>query len=357
MATTIKDVKGIQAELDKFEKLLEQYNKAFKQAGGATPKEKETMATLATSLQQAKARVQEVLPASEQGNQSINPAVEGDDNDKSVYKDVTEQKLNQITEVFKKGSSDATEVHWNDVAQGNIGDCYFMSAIGAVAKSNPELLKNLIKGPDKDGNYQVTLYIDGAIFSSRNAQTVTVSSEFLVHKEGPNLGKPIYAGSGDKEMWVMLLEKAYAILRGKEKYWDKRVQGKDPGYNSLEGGWGEEGIEVLTGKEASTLWIKDLSDAVIKSTITDALKDKRPITTGTIPGPEEGKKAGKKQVAAQNLRIILAHEYFVLKFDGTNITLQNPWNDEQVDGDGRGDITLSFDDYKKYYRNICVQDK
>jgi hypothetical protein len=37
--------------------------------------------------------------------------------------------------------------------------------------------------------------------------------------------------------------------------------------------------------------------------------------------------------------------------------LQNPWNAENVDGDGRGDITLSFANYKKYYRNICVQDK
>ena len=111
----------------------------------------------------------------------------------------------------------------------------------------------------------------------RKPHKVIVSPEFLVDKNG----NPIYAGKGDAELWVMLLEKAFAILRGKERTDKKKKHGE--GYDILTGGWGEEGIEVLTGKEAMTLWIKDLSDEKIKETISSALKDKRPITTGTIP--------------------------------------------------------------------------
>jgi len=105
------------------------------------------------------------------------------------------------------------------------------------------------------------------------------------------------------------------------------------------------------------LWVKNLSDEKIKSTISSALTDKRPITTGTVPRPEKGKVATKKQVAAGTLNIVLGHEYFILDMKGDKLTLQNPWNAEVVDGDGRGDITLSLADYKLYFRNICVQRK
>ena len=353
MATQSEIIKKLQDEVSSLKSTLTKYGNMFNEDGHIDSTEQENL----DQMQKVIDRVEKKLTAMQEaekrgaGNNAVNPAIEGDDT--AVYKDVTKQKLNQIVNVFTKGAGDKTDVHWNDVGQGAIGDCYFMSAIGAVAKANPAALKKLIKGPDSNGNYEVTMYIDGSFFSARKAQTVTITPEFLVDSNG----NPIYAKAGDVEMWVMLLEKAYAILRKDEKYWDLRVRNKDDGYNKLEGGWGEEGIEVLTGKEASTLWIKNLSDEKIKSTITDALKDKCPITTGTIPGPGDGEKADKKQVAAQGLNIVLGHEYFVLAFDGSKITLQNPWNAEIVDGDGRGDITISFADYKKYYRNICVQDK
>ncbi|WP_264789633.1 C2 family cysteine protease [Aureispira anguillae] len=356
MATQNEKIQKLEDELKSLKDTLVKYGDMFNADGDIDTDEQKQLDAMQAVIKKAEAKLAEIKDKAKagRGNDAPNPAIEGDDKKKGyVYKDVTKQKLNQIINVFTKGKDDKTDVHWNDVGQGAIGDCYFMSAIGAVAKANPAALKKLIKGPDSNGNYEVTMYIDGSYFSSRKAKTVKITPEFLVDKNG----NPLYAQDGDTELWVMLLEKAYAILRKDEKYWDSRVSKLSDGYNKLEGGWGEEGIEVLTGKEAKTLWIKNLSDDEIKSTITDALKDKRPITTGTIPGPEKGKKADKKQIAAQGLNIVLSHEYFVLSFDGSKITLQNPWNAEQVDGDGRGDITLDFADYKKYYRNICVQEK
>lgn len=353
MATQSEKIQKLQDEIKSYKETLIKYGEMFNADGVIEEYEQKKLDQIQSIIQKVEKKLVALKEKAENKsvNNSVNPDIEK--GDKGVYKDVTKQKLNQIINVFTKGKGDATDVHWNDVSQGALGDCYFMAAIGAVAKANPAALKKLIKGPDSKGNYEVTMYIDGALFSSRKAKKVTITPEFLVDKNG----NPIYAKAGDVEMWVMLLEKAYAILRKEEKYWDLRVSGLDDGYNKLKGGFGEEGIEVLTGKEASTLWIKNLSDEKIKSVITSALKDKRPITTGTIPGPDKGKKADKKQIAAQGLNIVLGHEYFVLAFDGSNITLQNPWNAEVVDGDGRGDITLSFANYKKYYRNICVQDK
>ena len=48
--------------------------------------------------------------------------------------------------LFEKGKLDAADIDPNDVEQGAIGDCYFMSAIAAVAQANPQAIKNLIRG-------------------------------------------------------------------------------------------------------------------------------------------------------------------------------------------------------------------
>jgi hypothetical protein len=347
-------IKKYKDELKSLKDTLTKYGDLFNADGTIDAVEQKQLDTMHDIIKKAEAKIADMEKmGAEKGNNASNPAAESNEGGKYVYQDVTKQKLNQIVNVFSTGKDDTNAVDWDDVQQGALGDCYFMSAIGAVAKSNPDALKKLIKGPDSKGNYEVTLYIDGAYFSSRAAKTVTITPEFLVDSNG----QPIYAKGGDKEMWVMLLEKAYAILRKDEQYWDSRVSNLEDGYNKLEGGFGEEGIEVLTGKEADTLWIGDMSLEEIKSTISSALTDKRPITTGTIAGPDKGKKADKKQMAAGTLNIVLGHEYFVLDMKGDKLTLQNPWNDEQVDGDGRGDITISLADYKLYFRNICRQEK
>jgi hypothetical protein len=365
-----KKIKQIQVELKRFKDKLAEYQIQFNADGYVDPREQAQLDRMNNKIDKIDAKLTKAggapitSPNPKVAEQNPNPPKPNpkpidEHKDSYVYKDVTTQQYNKITELYKTGKigsvDEKSDVHWNDVSQGGVGDCYFMSAIGAVAKSDPSLLKKLIKGPFKDGSYEVTLHIkDNKFFNfmeKRTAQKVVVTAEFLVDSSG----RPLYTGSGDAELWVMLLEKAFALLRGRERTDKKRKMGD--GYNILTGGWGEEGMEVLTGKEASTLWIKKMSDEKIKATITDALADKRPITTGTIPGPAEGKKATKEQVAAQKLNIVLQHEYFVLSFDGSNITLQNPWNAETVDGDGRGDITISFADYRTYYRNICVQDK
>jgi hypothetical protein len=371
MATKAEKIAQIQKELKLFTETLARYKKQFSADGTVDIREQAQLERMNGAIGRINARLSKITgiaptpvptptPEEETAENPIsaNPLAMTGDRNVFVYKDVTELHYNKITELYKTGSVGAvdenTGIHWNDVSQGGVGDCYFLSAIGAVAKADPSLLKKLIKGPFKDGSYEVTLHIKEDKFfdflEKRTPHKVTITSEFLVDGNGA----PIYAGSGDSELWVMLLEKAYALLRGKEQT-DMSHHGKS--YDSLEAGWGEEGIEVLTGKEASMLWVPNMSIQEITTQISTALADRRPIATGTIEGPAQGVKANAAQAAAAKANLVFLHEYFVLAFDGSKITLQNPWNAEQVDGDGRGDITISIADYKRWFRDLCIQDK
>ena len=377
MKTLEEKIQKYQDELASIKKTLDLYRDMFNADGEINSEEQKQLDVMQAVIKKIEAKLAKKLQRSakkadraekkadrkakkgeeqEADNESANPVARKKHKDTYVYKDVTEQQFNKITELYQKGKAGTVDenqdVHYNDVKQGALGDCYFLSAIGAVAKANPALLKKLIKGPLKDGSYEVTLHIKEDRFfdfmEDRTPHKVIVTPEFLVDSSG----NPLYAKGGDSELWVMLLEKAFAILRGEERTDKKKKFGE--GYDVLTGGWGEEGMEVLTGKEADTLWIKDMSDEEIEKTITSALKDKRPITTGTIPGPDEGKKATKKQVAAGGLNIVLGHEYFVIEYKSGKLKLRNPHNS---DSKGGREITLELADYKKYYRNICVQQK
>lgn len=378
MANQQETIKKLEGEVLHFQNTLTKYREMFSRDGSISPIENKHLTDvgiiigkITARLNAAKAKLGIVTPTPSPTPQEDGPENPLSDNPTAqtgkghenayVYKDVTQQHYNKITELYKTGKVGSvdqnSDVHWNDVAQGQIGDCYFMSAIGAVAKADPGLLKKLIKGPFKDGSYEVTLHIkDAEKFdwrAERKPQKVTVSAEFLVD----GYGNPAYAQGGDTELWVMLLEKAYAILRKDQIQKGGYVDKLGDGYDKLEGGWGEEGIEVLTGKEASAVYTSSLSIQALSTKISSALRERRPITTATIHGPAEGVKANKTQIEAQNRKLVLGHEYFIIAFDGSKITVQNPWNNEVTNGDGGGDLTFSINDYVKYFEVLSCQDK
>jgi hypothetical protein len=109
--------------------------------------------------------------------------------------------------LFVKDPNDAHEVDINDIDQGQIGDCFILASIGAVARHNPEMIKRMIRD-NHDGTYTVT-FKQGDTFAY-----VTVNDKF---PGGPESGQHADPGDatryGKKEIWPLVLEKAYA------EYW------------------------------------------------------------------------------------------------------------------------------------------
>ena len=91
-----------------------------------------------------------------------------------------------------------------DVVQGKVGDCYFMSTLGALADSAPETIRNLVVDLG-DGTYAARFYLVGMEFYVR------VDGDLWVTDDG---GKVRFAHPGvDGSIWLPIAEKAYTFFR------------------------------------------------------------------------------------------------------------------------------------------------
>ena len=112
----------------------------------------------------------------------------------------------------------------NDIKQGSLGNCWFMCALASLAE-RPKLVENLFltKSKNKEGIYRIKFCKNGEWVE------VTVDDLFPCYPFGP----PLFSKAHGNEMWVLLIEKAYAKLHGN--------------YFTLRGGFANEGMIDLTG--------------------------------------------------------------------------------------------------------------
>ena len=184
----------------------------------------------------------------------------------------------------------------NDVDQGELGDCYLMAALSALAytANGSDLIRQMIKD-NGDGTYTVS-------FPDRTK--VMVDAEFYV----TDRGGPLYAGNEQSDAmqgnWAQNLEKAYAMKRGgsyqgivngnADEVW--RDLGYQTGRIDLNPDWD---LNHLFGS-------RDPSDGSIAKVIRDALKDGRPIVASAHHGGE-------------------GHQLTITGIKDGYVTLRNPW--------------------------------
>ena len=133
-----------------------------------------------------------------------------------------------------------------DVDQGNVGDCYLMAGLGAVALQDPARIRNMFTD-NGDGTFTVRFFRDG------RAEYVTVDRYLPVDANGrlvfANDGQ--LASSPTNELWGALAEKAYAQLA--ESGWS-RGAAKPNAYASISVGWEADVVIQLTGKQEA--WVQ-----------------------------------------------------------------------------------------------------
>lgn len=223
-----------------------------------------------------------------------------------------------------------------DINQGDVGDCYFAAGLGAVARQDPQRLRDMFT-PNDDGTVTVRFFNDG------KAEYVTVDRWLPV--SGPSK-RPAFAGVGTKtqdgaevrravddgtELWVALAEKAYA--QANESCWVDHQDGTNS-YNGiggkitpnaagkidnpagLNGGGGGTAMEHIAGvgvdnRRAVEARFADLKAAFIAG---------KAITFGT-PG------------VTASPKVVGSHVYFMTGYDDANkkIILRNPWGGAGAD--------------------------
>lgn len=132
--------------------------------------------------------------------------------------------LQQPIQLFDEG------VDPNDIKQGALADCWILSAAACLAE-RPKLIERLFitKEYNEMGIYKIRLCKNGEWI------VVTVDDYIPCYYNGG----PMFSRSTGRELWVLLLEKAYAKLHGH--------------YYSLRFGFTHHGLMDLTGCPTETI--------------------------------------------------------------------------------------------------------
>ena len=208
------------------------------------------------------------------------------------------------------------KIEMGDVIQGQLGDCYFLSSVANLCKF-PSLIMKLFKTKEtnKDGFYEIILYIDG------KPQIVIVDDYLPVNKRTK---KPVYAQSKGNELWVMLLEKAWAKVNG--------------GYANIISGLPSEALEFLTGlgslafdtENADVDDINEYKYEIVKN-VQIADSNNCLITCSTSADPQ-----------IEKVGLVEGHAYTLISFcqitTSQNKTvylfrIRNPWSQGEWSGD------------------------
>jgi len=204
-----------------------------------------------------------------------------------------------------------------DISQGNIGDCWFLSALSVVAFNRPDLIEKLLHSESKkyrdDGLYIVKFYKMGY------HKIVYVDDRFPVDNRRRSVFCQLKNDGGITEFWPILLEKAYAKLHGC--------------YDALDMGRPEQGLVDLTGGVAETIdfesddFKKMINNGSFWEKIVYCVRNKCLLAASSN---------GHDDTEDNEFGIVQGHAYGVLdiqEIDGVRlIQLRNPWGKKEWTG-------------------------
>lgn len=234
----------------------------------------------------------------------------------------------------KLGEGDCEAVELNDIDQGQTGDCYLLSSMGALAKSNPNLFdgKNEDSIVQKEGdNYVVTFYPRlHRASKERTKVAITVSPEVLTDRTG----RPLYQGLADGELWAVVVEKAYAQLLG--------------GYDNIEGGTPREALATLTGKEAKTIDPKFYKKKDLLARLLEALDKKQPVIFSSSGKGENPIQIPLLNTTNATQTLLEGHAYTLDRVQNDSIFLYNPH--------GQQHLEINPSQVKTYFSHLSIQE-
>jgi hypothetical protein len=133
--------------------------------------------------------------------------------------------------------------YYQDVRQGDVGDCWLLSSLAEVAARAPQDIRNMFtyNGTATENGSVVGVYTVRLFDTRGAAHYITVDTEL------PGGGSEYDQATGGV-LWVALAEKAYVQANGSGFVTTGNV-GSDS-YNALNNGWPSWALQAITGKSA-----------------------------------------------------------------------------------------------------------
>ncbi|MCO4747387.1 MAG: hypothetical protein KC912_21485 [Proteobacteria bacterium] len=239
---------------------------------------------------------------------------------------------------FVQGEGDEHVASPNDVAQGALGDCYFLAALIALARANPAKIMELITD-NGDGTYDVTLYLREDYESEAKPTVITVDAQLPMQD-----GSPVYAGLADQseegtEMWPALMEKAFAQLKGSyELIGGSEVNTEFEYFGAMDLLIGND---TDSGSVENVLAEDDPERAM--GPIAQALEDGLPVVANSADFESDEKLA--REAAEVNVFGNHAYAPAAVDLDAQTIDLTNPWGSSHVVG-------LPAAEFKRFFASV-----
>ncbi|CAI2386063.1 unnamed protein product [Moneuplotes crassus] len=237
-----------------------------------------------------------------------------------------------------------------DIKQGILGNCYFLSALSALAEFPAEIKKIFQdKEVSKNGIYKINFKLGG------ENRTVLIDDYIPFD---PKKNKPAFSQSKGNELWVMLLEKAWAKVNGN---YEKSIKG-----------FVSEAFRALTGAPVvffKHLYIQDIWDEIYEADKVDY------IICGSSGEDNLHKYEEMGLISEHAYSVIEAREIETPKGKERLLKMRNPWghkewlgkwsdNDESWTDELRetlgcqekndGVFFMCVEDYLSYFRTTVI---
>ena len=245
--------------------------------------------------------------------------------------------------LFARQPGDARRVMVTDPHQGQIGDCYFVATMAAVAHTDPNIITSRIRD-NGNGTFDVTL--KSWLFGTD--EVVTVSDHLYTNVIN---GRPTYArgnpAGNTGERWPSILERAYAKWRG--------------GYDTASNSEGRRAsIEAAMERfgPAETMHASSAADAL--RILTEAQTKGWPVVLSTrewsdpddwravvrywLTDLDDAERAARQAVATRTGTPTDHHAYIFVEVQGGMIHILNPWGTRSPKPMPAADFHRLFDD-------------
>ncbi|KAF8877898.1 hypothetical protein BD779DRAFT_1232292 [Infundibulicybe gibba] len=247
--------------------------------------------------------------------------------------------VQRVTEIFKNPQFFVNGADSNDIIQGRLGDCWFLSALATISTAEG-LVEEFCAARDPEvGVYGfiffrdsvwVTVVIDDMLFTNiPKFEELSSLEKELYHNDRERYNKSarksgkglFFARSGTQgETWVPLIEKAYAKLHGD--------------YQAINAGYASEATEDLTGGVSSVIPSRDIldPDRFWREELLMARKDR---LFGCHFDTLDVSRSGSYEPLRTN-GLIGGHAYSILRaveHEGRRfLVIRNPWGNSEWTG-------------------------
>ncbi len=233
--------------------------------------------------------------------------------------------------LYLSSDNNSNPIILEDINQGQVGNCYFMASIGAIAQANPSYIRKMIAPfnqsdeivEEKEGNLIEQSFLIRFFDEESNERFVAVDNKFWFHKDSQD---PIYAKYGFEnddylEIWPMIIEKAWAKVNN--------------GYNNIVGSNSvQRKLDFGIALSGNSIDYKDLNDfkhdADLITFISDNIRNNTPIVIYSNNKPEDSNVVG-------------FHAYTIKDIESDKINIYNPHGDNHLLKKTVGFIRANFE--------------